>query len=52
LLLMAQACYDPRSAIAMWQRMTLAQKSEPPQYLSTHPSVGGELRLEVNCAAA
>lgn len=37
LLLMAQACYDPKAAIGFWQRMAKAEKYAPPQMLSTHP---------------
>ncbi|KAJ3292521.1 hypothetical protein HK104_005219 [Borealophlyctis nickersoniae] len=38
LKLMAQACYDPRAAIRLWERMKQAHKMQPPAYLSTHPS--------------
>ncbi|KAJ3087324.1 hypothetical protein HK102_011357, partial [Quaeritorhiza haematococci] len=42
LKLMAQACYDPRVAITMWERMKLADKlgggNANFEYLSTHPS--------------
>jgi predicted Zn-dependent protease len=38
LVLMAQAGYDPREAIAFWQRMReRAAGPEPPAFLSTHP---------------
>jgi metalloendopeptidase OMA1, mitochondrial len=40
LLLMAQAGYDPRGALAFWQRMERAGGSNPPELLSTHPSHG------------
>ena len=40
LILMSQAGYDPRSAVAFWQRMERAGGSQPPQFLSTHPSHG------------
>jgi len=40
LLLMAQAGYDPRAALAFWQRMERTGGSGPPQFLSTHPSHG------------
>ncbi|OAL28059.1 hypothetical protein AYO22_03086 [Fonsecaea multimorphosa] len=38
LLMMAEACYDPRGALDFWQRMSKASEFEPPQFLSTHPS--------------
>ncbi|KAI1639598.1 peptidase family M48-domain-containing protein [Biscogniauxia mediterranea] len=38
LMMMAEACYDPRQAIGFWQRMERAQQGEPPEWLSTHPS--------------
>src|SRR6266403_4616749 len=40
LLLMARAGYDPRGALAFWQRMERAAGSNPPEFLSTHPSHG------------
>ncbi|CAM1501105.1 Fc.00g102670.m01.CDS01 [Cosmosporella sp. VM-42] len=41
LMMMAEACYDPRAAVGFWQRMEAIQKSggqEVPEMLSTHPS--------------
>ncbi|OTB16616.1 hypothetical protein K445DRAFT_295020 [Daldinia sp. EC12] len=38
LMMMAEACYDPREAIGFWKRMERAQQGEPPEWLSTHPS--------------
>lgn len=38
LLMMAQACYDPRESLAFWGRMKAAEKNQPPEFLSTHPS--------------
>ncbi|KAK5987190.1 Mitochondrial metalloendopeptidase OMA1 [Cladobotryum mycophilum] len=41
LMMMAEACYDPRQAVGFWQRMESIQKSggqEVPEMLSTHPS--------------
>lgn len=37
LMMMAEACYDPRAAVSFWQRMARADIDE---VLSTHPSVG------------
>jgi predicted Zn-dependent protease len=39
LLLMAQACYNPRGAIGFWQRMAAySEGKNPPQFMSTHPA--------------
>ena len=39
LLLAAAACYDPREAIPLWERMgAQAQGHKPPEFMSTHPS--------------
>jgi predicted Zn-dependent protease len=38
LLYMARAGYDPREAIPFWERMSQAGGSQPPVYMSTHPS--------------
>ncbi|KGI75812.1 hypothetical protein HMPREF9458_03271, partial [Eggerthella lenta 1_1_60AFAA] len=35
--LMAQAGYDPRQAVDLWQNMIAASSTRPPQWLSTHP---------------
>lgn len=43
LLLMAEACYDPREAVRFWRRMErlsgAANSVEIPEWMSTHPSV-------------
>jgi metalloendopeptidase OMA1, mitochondrial len=38
LLMMAEACYDPRAALHLWERMNAAEKYSPPGFLSTHPT--------------
>ncbi|KAL5090238.1 hypothetical protein Trisim1_004432 [Trichoderma cf. simile WF8] len=41
LMMMAEACYDPRQAVGFWQRMETIQRlggHEVPEMLSTHPS--------------
>ncbi len=38
LKLAAQAGYDPREAVALWQRMEAASQGKPPEFMSTHPS--------------
>lgn len=38
LMMMAEACYDPREALAFWERMKRMQQEEPPEWMSTHPS--------------
>jgi len=34
----ARAGYDPRAAITLWRKMAALAKSQPPQFLSTHPA--------------
>ena len=39
LMLAAAACYDPREAIGLWERMgKLSSGQAPPEFMSTHPS--------------
>ena len=41
--LAARAGFDPRAGVTLWQKMGAANKSAPPQWLSTHPS--GQSRI-------
>jgi predicted Zn-dependent protease len=41
---MAKAGYDPREAVALWQRMA-QQGSRPPEILSTHPDPANRARI-------
>lgn len=38
LLLAADAGYDPREAVLLWERMAESSKDSPPEFLSTHPA--------------
>lgn len=38
LLLAAQAGYDPRESVRLWQRMAQSSSGAPPEFLSTHPA--------------
>lgn len=45
--LMAQAGFDPRQAVGLWENMLAASQTRPPEWLSTHPdprSRIGEMR--------
>ncbi|MYM21491.1 M48 family metalloprotease [Duganella sp. FT135W] len=42
--LAARAGFDPRAGIALWQKMSAVNKSQPLPFLSTHPS--GNQRIE------
>jgi predicted Zn-dependent protease len=42
--LMAQAGFDPREAVALWQNMLAANAGRPPQWLSTHPDPAARIR--------
>jgi predicted Zn-dependent protease len=48
--LMAQAGYDPRQAVQLWQNMISASTSRPPQWLSTHPDPQSRIQ-ELNARA-
>lgn len=41
---MARAGYDPQESIRFWQRMEGATGSQPPEFLSTHPSHGTRIQ--------
>jgi predicted Zn-dependent protease len=44
LLYMARAGFDPQESIAFWQRMEHSSRSQPPQFLSDHPSHGTRIQ--------
>jgi predicted Zn-dependent protease len=44
LLLSAQAGYDPQEAVRVWERMEQAGGSQPPEFMSTHPSHGTRIK--------
>jgi predicted Zn-dependent protease len=41
--LMARAGYDPNAAVNVWKKMMAAEKSSPPEFLSTHPAPGNRI---------
>lgn len=49
--LMAQAGFDPRAAVGLWQNMVAASGSRPPEWLSTHPDPQSRLKEMDNRAA-
>jgi predicted Zn-dependent protease len=44
LLLAAQAGYDPREAIHVWERMEQTGGEQPSEFMSTHPSHGTRIK--------
>jgi len=45
LMLAAAACYNPREAIPLWQRMTEASGgASQPEFASTHPNPGTRIQ--------
>lgn len=44
IILAAQAGYDPREAIHLWEGMERAGGAQPPEFLSTHPSHGTRIK--------
>lgn len=44
LLFAAQAGYDPREAVRVWERMQAAGGQQPSEFMSTHPSHGTRIQ--------
>jgi len=44
LMIAARSGYDPRAALAFWQKMARASSGAPPEFLSTHP--GYDTRMQ------
>ena len=44
LIYMARAGYDPRQSISFWERMEHTGRSQPPEFLSSHPSHGTRIQ--------
>ncbi len=41
----ARAGYDPAAGVTLWQKMELAAKGAPPQWMSTHPANATRVKL-------
>lgn len=53
LWLMADAGFDPRASVALWQNMEAAGGTRPPAWMSTHPSQGQRMAgLQANMPEA
>jgi predicted Zn-dependent protease len=44
LMLAAAACYDPREAVPLWERMSAGAGEAPPEFSSTHPNPGTRIQ--------
>jgi metalloendopeptidase OMA1, mitochondrial len=44
LIYMARAGYDPRESINFWRRMEESSRTQPPEFLSDHPSHGKRIQ--------
>ena len=44
LMMMAEACYDPREAALFWARMDKAGGPEVPEWMSTHPANASRIK--------
>ena len=45
LIYLARACYDPREAPKIWERMAEKSKGQPQEFMSTHPSHKTRIQL-------
>ncbi len=53
LMYAAQAGYDPREAVPLWERMAAASQGKTPEFLSTHPKEANRIqRLQADMPAA